>query len=90
MTELELKLAKALVDIAGIHVGVYPKAFNGVPRTERQTGWNRARAAYAKEIHAVIRNDPTVYAAFDIAESMNSRALNEMQVKVLDTSKEIK
>jgi hypothetical protein len=90
MTDLEKKLALALHQIANIHIGVYPKAVNNVPRTERQTGWNKARAAFAKEIHAVIRNgDPSVSIAVDIMESLDPLPPDEVRVKILDTGKEI-
>lgn len=90
MTELELKLARALHAIENIHIGVYPASCNDVPRTERQTGWNAARRAYAKEIHAVIgaldeeSTDAIIAAVVD-------RPLqpHEMQVKVLDTRIEV-
>lgn len=85
MTETETKLAEALHKILSISLGVYPQAFDGVDRTEWQEGWNASRKAYAREIIAIARNDPSVSIAIDIVDSLSPHPFESIQPKVLNT-----
>uniref|UniRef100_A0AB39CDS4 Uncharacterized protein n=1 Tax=Pseudomonas phage HRDY3 TaxID=3236930 RepID=A0AB39CDS4_9VIRU len=90
LTDREIMMAKTLHEILKIHIGVYPLACNDVPRTERQTGWNEARKEYARRINKIVADaDPSISIAIEIIDSLDPLPFDQVQVKVLNTEKEI-
>jgi hypothetical protein len=88
MTEVEKQLAETLHKILSINLGVYPQAFDDVPRKEWQEGWNKARRAYSTEIIKILDGNACARIAVDIVDSTSPNPFESVEPKVLNTGNE--